>query len=588
VSTKLTADDDALRQAFTSLTTRDSVASLLDVTPKLLRFYLYKAQVYRSFHIPKRSGGTRKISSPANALKIIQRKLNQVLQAVYGRRSPVHGFVRKRSIKTNAQRHKGCQLILNFDLEDFFPSIHIGRVIGLLSKKPYSLPEEAALTLAQICCHNGSLPAGAPTSPIMANMVCAALDAQLRQVAQKFGCMYTRYADDITFSTRASRFHPGIAFRDVTTKQWGIGDEIKNVVLANFFKIHPAKTHVRNKNARQEVTGIRINSGLNVRRQLLRQIRAMLHAWETYGEQAAEAAFRAEYDHKARKKPADFKAVLRGKVEFAGFIRGRDDALYLKLLLRFLALDASQNARPVTAEGTTKDKVIEQAVWLLIAPNGHPQATAFAVEGMGLLTAYHCVGHLNADPHAQMLATRPGYDDRLYPIKIEKYDEVRDVAQLSVAARCPVQLAIGSDKGIEVGNPIKLFGFPRYHQGDGIHVHHGPITQSKVYNKIPHFVIDPVIFRGNSGGPVLDTKNRVIGIAVKGWERADHFGEKDELSSFVPISMVQHMRQTPASNDPTGKAPGPPDEPMNQRTDECTTASSDHPVPPSAELASND
>ena len=90
--------------------TRDSVARLLDVNLELLRYYLYKAHNYRTFDVPKRSGNARRISTPASALKIIQRKLNQVLHAVYQGRSPVHGFVRERSIKTNALRHVGCDL----------------------------------------------------------------------------------------------------------------------------------------------------------------------------------------------------------------------------------------------------------------------------------------------------------------------------------------------------------------------------------------------------------------------------------------------------------------------------------------------
>src|SRR6266849_922821 len=168
MSTRLTADDATLHAAFLALRTRDDVARLLDVDPKLLRYYLYKANKYRSYEIRKRSGGVSKIPSPANALKIIQRKLNQVLHAVYKGRSPVHGFARDRSIKTNASRHFGCELI-NFDLEDFFPTIHFGRVKGLFGKNPYKLTDPAALTLAQICCYERVLPAGAPTSPIIAN-----------------------------------------------------------------------------------------------------------------------------------------------------------------------------------------------------------------------------------------------------------------------------------------------------------------------------------------------------------------------------------------------------------------------------------
>jgi len=439
-------------------------------------------------------------------------------------------------------RHLGSELVLNFDLEEFFPTIHFGRVKGLFSKKPYSLPDQVALTLAQICCDNGVLPAGAPTSPIVANMLCAQMDAQLKHLARTFGCMYTRYADDITFSTKSRRFHPAVAYRDPTSKQWNVGDEIKKIVSANLFKIHGSKTYVRNKHSRQEVAGVRINSGLNVKNRLIRQIRAMLHAWETFGEEAAQAQFHRHFDRKQHKKNrAEFKAVVRGKIEFVGFIRGRDNTLYLKLLMRLLSLDPMMKARPVVPTETAADKVLEQAVWLIVGEDDDPQATAFAAVGFGLLTAFHTVEHV-AKRGETMFATRPGYDENRYPIAVVNYDEVRDVVQLSLSVRPPVEFKIGVDDTLQPGQQITLLGFPRYQAGDGINIHRGTITQSKIYNKVRHFVIQPVIFRGNSGGPILDSKNCVVGIAVKGYELPDKFDEQDELSSFVPIGTVQKFK----------------------------------------------
>src|SRR4029077_5243970 len=132
----------------------------------------------------------------------------------------------------------------NFDLEEFFPSIHFGRVKGLFEGKPYQLPEAVAITLAQICCHNKVLPAGAPTSPTVANMICGQLDMQLKKFAVECGAIYTRYADDITFSTRHDRFHPSIVFREPDTRQWKLGEALVKIVSSNSFKIQATKTRV--------------------------------------------------------------------------------------------------------------------------------------------------------------------------------------------------------------------------------------------------------------------------------------------------------------------------------------------------------
>src|SRR5207302_1692057 len=146
-----------------------------------------------------------RISAPTSSIKIIQKRLNQVLQAVYKPKAPVHGFARDRGIVSNADRHINKKVILNIDLEDFFPTIHFGRVKGVLKAPPYSLPNEVAQTLGNICCYKRALPQGAPTSPVVSNMVCVSLDSGLRHLAEEHACTYTRYADDITFSTTRRR-----------------------------------------------------------------------------------------------------------------------------------------------------------------------------------------------------------------------------------------------------------------------------------------------------------------------------------------------------------------------------------------------
>jgi RNA-directed DNA polymerase len=406
----------------------------------------------------------------------------------------------------------------------------------MFTKKPYNLPDEVAQTLAQICCYEKVLPAGAPTSPIVANMICARLDAQMKAVAKQYGCVYTRYADDITFSTKSPRLAPAIAFRDAVKKSWVIGAEVKNIVASNKFLINDKKTHVRSKSSRQEVTGIRINEGLNVSRNLIRQVRAMLHAWENFGEDAAADHFLKLYDKKQRvnQKP-QFRSVLRGKLEFIGFVKGRDDQIYVRLLNRLLFLDDSIPSKPVMVTHVAQDEVMKQAVWLLLGKDDHPQGTAFAVESGTLLTAWHCV-------EQEMWATRPGFDSKRYPVKVEKRDVIRDLAQISIQARVPVQFQIGDDSQLQIGRSISLLGFPNYHDGDSVAFRRGHITQLRAYLKIPHFLIDADVVVGNSGGPVLDERNRVVGIAVKGVQTPGIFSQLDQISSFVPISLKSHMQ----------------------------------------------
>ena len=357
----LTATPEQLREQFAALHTRADVARLLDVEENQLIYHLYispATERYTVFRIRKRSGGFREIAAPVTALKIIQRKLNQVLQSVYQIKPAVHGFVQDKSIVTNAQAHSRQRFVLNIDLMDFFPTIHFGRIRGMFMSRPYNLNEDVAQVLAQICCFDSRLPQGAPTSPIISNMICAKMDSQLRRLAQRHRCIYTRYADDISFSTSMPQFPAALARVSAYTGQLEIGDELQRIVENNGFTLNPMKTRLQTRYQRQEVTGLTTNRRPNVQRKYVRQIRAMLYAWDHFGIEAAEEHFTERYDSKHRNPERDetplFGRVVKGKIEFLGMVRGRADPLYLRFREQLRRLDPHLVSGPADPRATLR------------------------------------------------------------------------------------------------------------------------------------------------------------------------------------------------------------------------------------------
>jgi len=277
------------------------------------------AERYRTFTISKRGGGTRLIEAPCLQVKILQDALLRRLEEIYVPRASVHGFTFGRSIVTNARRHVGCTWLLNVDLQDFFPSIHIGRVIGLFKAPPFNCENEAATVLAQICTLNGRLPQGAPTSPIVSNMICFKMDRQILEFARVNRCIYTRYADDISISTRLPELPSTIAAQHGEVLI--IGNELSSIITSARFQINASKVRLQHRSHRLVVTGLKVNRFPNVRRQLISQIRAMLHAWKKFSVEKASAEFAAKYDRRSRSSfspPAAFRNVLLGKLLFLG------------------------------------------------------------------------------------------------------------------------------------------------------------------------------------------------------------------------------------------------------------------------------
>lgn len=353
LSLNLSGSPEELAEKFRSLSDPRDIANLLEVDYELLVYYLYRIpdeHRYCVFEIRKRGADSsnRTISAPVKSLKIIQSKLAQVLSSVYLPKVAVHGFCRGKSILTNAEKHTNQRYVLNIDLANFFPSINFGRVRGMFMATPYNLNEKVSTVLAQICCFNNELPQGAPTSPIVSNMICAKMDSQLRILAQRSRCNYTRYADDFTFSTSSPKFPAQLA--TIITEEKGnylqLDDQLKTIIENNGFKINNDKVRLQTKTHRQEVTGLVTNQFPNVRRHYIRQVRAMLHAWEKYGLEKAEEEHFNKYRRQSRSPYKDapkyrrfsFRDILLGKIGFIGSIRGKDDFLYIKLLNKLIKL----------------------------------------------------------------------------------------------------------------------------------------------------------------------------------------------------------------------------------------------------------
>lgn len=342
---KLKTSDEELHDRFYALNDLEDLADLLEVKSGLLKYLLYvgsKQSKYTTFSVPKKSAGMRQISAPITSLKIVQSRLAQVLTAVYSVKQNVHGFVRERSIVTNAQIHVGQNYMLNVDLKDFFPSINFGRVRGMFMANPYVLNSSIATILAQVCCFENQLPQGAPTSPIVSNMICARLDSQLKWLAEKYGCLYSRYADDLTFSTSRPLFPNALASRGIGGQQYKAGFMLNKIVQKNGFQINPNKVRVQHTTERQEVTGLVSNEKVNVPREYVRQIRAMLYAWEKFGLRAAEREHIKRYEFKYRephKRLPSYRDIVKGKLQFLGMVKGKDDPVFKRYWDQFEKLD---------------------------------------------------------------------------------------------------------------------------------------------------------------------------------------------------------------------------------------------------------
>ena len=221
---------------------------------------------YRTFTIPKRSGGARKVCAPDEQLKRVQRRVLRRLLARLSCHPCAMGFERGRSIVTNAAPHAGQAVTVCMDLRDFFPSTSAHRVTGYFRRIGWNRAASGLLT--RLCTHEGGLPQGAPTSPRLSNLVNQRLDRRLSGVARRYGASYTRYADDLAFSFGA----------DDPEAIRGVIGLTKSVVRHEGYRLHQRrKLHIRRRCDRQVVTGLVVNEAVNLPRETRRWLRAVEH-----------------------------------------------------------------------------------------------------------------------------------------------------------------------------------------------------------------------------------------------------------------------------------------------------------------------
>jgi retron-type reverse transcriptase len=312
---------DLERAGLPVLSTPADLAATLGLSVSRLRWLAFHAEVatrthYVHFTVPKKSGGQRTLSAPHRTMAAAHRWIFERIVSRLPADPAAHGFLPGRSIFSNAQPHAGRAVVVNLDLEGFFPSIGFPRVRKVFERAGYS--PAVATILALVCTEcprrtvmlEGTtyhvatgprgLPQGACTSPGLSNQVARRLDRRLSGLAAKLGLVYTRYADDLTFSGDEG-FEGRVGY---------LLARVRHIAQDEGFAVNEAKTRVQRRNAAQMVTGLVVNDRPGVRRDEVRRLRAILHRARTEG-----------LDRQNRDNLPDFRAWLLGKIAFVRMAR---------------------------------------------------------------------------------------------------------------------------------------------------------------------------------------------------------------------------------------------------------------------------
>ncbi|GAA0370428.1 hypothetical protein GCM10009092_38400 [Bowmanella denitrificans] len=221
-------------------------------------------RLYKVYDVPKKTGKKREISQPNRELKALQAWVLRNILDKLSSSEHSKGFDKGTSILDNASPHVGANYILTMDLENFFPNVKASHVYNIFHSVGYNQKVSAIFT--NICTFKGGLPQGAPTSPKLANLVCAKLDSRLHGYAGPKGIVYTRYADDLTLSAQTPQ-------KIYKAKQF-----IGTIISDEGFSLNKEKTKISGTQRQKKVTGLIVSeNNLGIGRKKYREIRSKIH-----------------------------------------------------------------------------------------------------------------------------------------------------------------------------------------------------------------------------------------------------------------------------------------------------------------------
>ncbi len=308
---------------FCSCRDLDDLSKLFKVPKKNFVLMAFEPMYYH-FSVPKPNGKSRAIEAPELELKILQRQLNHYLQMVYylHQSKASYGFVIRvigsknvKNICTNAEQHLGCDYLLNADFDDFFHQIKTESVAQIFRKEPFQFDKYTAYTLAKICTYKGRLPMGAPTSPVLSNFYTLPLDHDISTWANRHKMTYTRFVDDLSFSTKN---------KPITNEHY---DDIKTISQKYNLKFGEDKTHFFSPSEAKIVTGLMLNETVDIVPEFYQELDRDI--------QRLQAVVEVNHISGTATKLRPFKQEIMGKIEFIKQIEGAESDEYIRYLNAF-------------------------------------------------------------------------------------------------------------------------------------------------------------------------------------------------------------------------------------------------------------